>query len=142
LFEVGGGVGLVGGGGLGFFEVGGDLGLTADGRWLVDGGACCAKEIPSLPMAGDDASVTPCGGWAPRERSGVGVAGDSIGTGAEEPGGNSNVGSGGRVGALVGGGAAKRSPPAITEPGAERVGISMSATAAASPAAAMTMTIS
>ena len=129
--------------GLGFFEVGGGLGLMADGGWLVDGGACCAREVPSLPMAGDDASVTPRGGWAPRERSGAGVAGDSIGAGAEEPGGNSNVGSGGRVGALVGGGAAKRSPPVTTEPGCpDWVGISMSATAAARPAATMTMMLS
>ena len=138
------GLGLVEpGGGLGFFEVGAGLGLMADGGWLVDVAACCAGEVASLPMAGDDASVTPCGGGTPSGREGAGVAGDSIGMGVEEPGGNSNVGSGGKVGALVGGGAAKRSPPATTVPGsAEWVGISMSATAAARPAATMTMMLS
>jgi hypothetical protein len=141
FFEVGGGMGSVEGGGLGFFEVG--AGLMADGGWLVDVAACCAGEVASLPMAGDDASVTPCGGGTPSGREGAGVAGDSIGMGVEEPGGNSNVGSGGKVGALVGGGAAKRSPPATTVPGsAEWVGISMSATAAARPAATMTMMLS
>ena len=58
--------------------------------------------------------------------------------GVAEPGGNSNGGSGGKVEALVGGGVA-RSPPATTGPGApEWVGISMTATAAARAAAAMT----
>jgi hypothetical protein len=140
LLEVGGGLGLMGGGGVALSEVDGGLGL--DRGLVVDGGADSATEVPRTPMAGDDASVTPRGGWGPRERAGAGVAGDPIGTGGEKSGGNSSGGSGGKDGALVGGGAAKRSPPAITGPGAERIGISMSATAAASPAAAMTMMIS
>jgi hypothetical protein len=141
--EAGGGLGLVAGGGFGFFEVGGGLGLVADGGSVVGVGACCAKEVPSMPIAGDDALVTPCGGWARSGRVGAGVAGDSIGMGVEEPGGNSNGGSGGRVGALVEGGAARRPPPLTTVPGAaEWVGMSMSATAAARPAATMTMMIS
>lgn len=119
LLEVGGGLGLMGGGGVALSEVDGGLGL--DGGSVVDLGASSATEVSRTPRA---------------------VGDDAIGTGGEESGGNSNGGSGGMVGALVGGGAAKRSPPAITGPGAERVGISMSATAAASPAAAMTMMIS
>ena len=157
LSEVGGGLGLAGGGGFALLEAAGGLGLMGGGRFsfsevdgglgldrgsVVDVGACCATDVPRMPIAGDDASVTPRGGRGSRERAGAGVAGDPIGAEGEESGGNSNGGSGGTVGALVGGGAAKRSPPAITAPGAERVGISMSATAAASPAAAMTMVIS
>jgi hypothetical protein len=140
LLEVGGGLGLMGGGGFALSEVDGGLGL--DRGAVVDAGACCATDAPRMPIAGDDASVTPRGGWGSRERAGAGVAGDAVGTGGEESGGNSDGGSGGKVGPLVGGAAAKRPPPAITGPGAERVGISMSATAAASPAAAMTMMIS
>src|SRR5829696_4545432 len=137
-------LGLVAGGGLGLSEVGGGLGfLVAGGGSVVGVGACCAKEVPNTPIAGNDASATSCGGWAPRGREGADVAGGSIGPGAGKPGGNSNGGSGGKVGALVGGGAAKRSPPPTTVPGtAEWVGISMSATAAAMPAATMTMMIS
>lgn len=158
MFEVGGGSGLLGwgglvgrsglgvfevGGGLGLFEVGGRLGSGADGGSVVGVGACCAKEVPSTPIAGDDASVMPCRGWAPRGREGADVAGDSIGTGVEEPGGNSNGGSGGKAGALVGGGAAKRSPPPTTVPGSvEWIGSSMSAIAAARPAATMTTMLS
>ena len=66
-----------------------------------------------------------------------------IGTGVEEPGGNSNGGSGGKVEAVVEGEPAKRLPPPTTVPGsAEWVGISMSAATAARPAAAMTRMIS
>jgi hypothetical protein len=62
LSEVGGGLDLVGGGGFGLLEVGGGLGLVADGGSVVDVGACCAREAPRMPIAGDDASVTPRGG--------------------------------------------------------------------------------
>jgi len=72
----------------------------------------------------------------------VGVGG-WIGTGVEEPGGNSNGGSGGKVEAVVEGEPAKRLPPPTTVPGsAEWVGISISAATAARPAAAMTRMIS
>jgi hypothetical protein len=158
LFEVGGGLGLVDwgglvgrsglaflavGGGLGLFEAGRGLGAGADSGFVVGVGACCAKEVPSTPIAGEDASVMPCRGWAPGGREGADVAGDSIGRGVEEPGGNSNGGSGGKAGALVGGGAAKRSPPPTTVPGSvEWIGSSMSAIAAARPAARMTTMLS
>jgi hypothetical protein len=63
--------------------------------------------------------------------------------GVEEPGGNSNGGSGGKVEAVVEGESAKRLSPPATVPGsAEWVGISMSAATAARPAAAMTRMIS
>jgi hypothetical protein len=143
LLEVGGGLRSGAGGGLGLFEVGGGLGLAAGGGSAVGVGACCAKEPPSTPIAGDDALVISCGGWASGRREGADVAGDSIGTGVEEPGGNSNGGSGGKAGALVGGGAAKRSPPPTTVPGSvEWIGSSMSAIAAARPAARMTTMLS
>ena len=136
LLEVDGGLRSGAGGGLGLFEVGG-------GGSAVGVGACCVKEPPSTPIAGDDALVISCGGWASKAREGADVAGDSIGTGVEEPGGNSNGGSGGKAGALVGGGAAKRSPPPTTVPGSvEWIGSSMSAIAAARPAATMTMMLS
>jgi hypothetical protein len=95
-----------------------------------------------MPIAGDDASISSGGGWAPRETAAAGVAGVSIGTGGEESGGNSNGGSGGKVGAVAGGGAANGTSPVTTGPDAEWVGISMSATTAARPAATMTMMIS
>jgi hypothetical protein len=158
LFEMGGAMGSVGWGGLvgrsglGFlevdgglalFEAGGGLGSGADSGSVGGVGACCAKEVPSTPIAGDDASVMPRRGWAPRGREGADAAGDSIGTGVEEPGGNSNGGSGGKAGALVRGGAAKRSPPPTTVPGSvEWIGSSMSAIAAARPAARMTTMLS
>ena len=144
LFEVDGGLRSGAGGGLGLFEVGGGWGLAAGGGSAVGVGACCAKESPSTPIAGDDAAlVISCGGWASGRREGADVAGDSIGTGVEEPGGNSNGGSGGKAGALVGGGAAKRSPPPTTVPGSvEWIGSSMSAIAAARPAARMTTMLS
>jgi hypothetical protein len=72
----------------------------------------------------------------------VGVGG-WIGPGVEEPGGNSNGGSGGKVEAVVEGEPATRLPPPTTVPGsAEWVGISMSAATAARPAAARTRMIS
>jgi hypothetical protein len=143
LLEVDGGLRSGAGGGLGWFEVGGGLGLAAGDGSAVGGGACCVKEPPSTPIAGDDALVTSCGGWASSGREGADVAGDSIGTGVEEPGGNSNGGSGGKAGGLVGGGAAKRSPPSTAVPGSvEWIGSSMSAIAAARPAATMTMMLS
>jgi hypothetical protein len=72
----------------------------------------------------------------------VGVGG-WIGTGVEEPGGNSNGGSGGKVEAVVEGEPAKKLPPPTTVPGsAGGVGIAISATPAARPAAAMTRMIS
>jgi hypothetical protein len=71
----------------------------------------------------------------------VGVGG--MGTGVEEPGGNSNGGSGGKVEAVVEGRAGNGLPTPITVPGsAEWVGIPMSAATAARPAAAMTRMIS
>ena len=72
----------------------------------------------------------------------VGVGG-WIGTGVEEPGGNSNGGSGGKVEAVGEGEPAKRLPPPTTVPGsAEWVGISINAATAARTAAAMTRMIS
>jgi hypothetical protein len=134
LFEMGGGMGSVGWGGL--------VGRSGLGFLEVDGGLALFEAGGGLG-SGDDASVMPRRGWAPRGREGADAAGDSIGTGVEEPGGNSNGGSGGKAGALVGGGAAKRSPPPTTVPGAvEWIGRSMSAIAAARPAARMTTMLS
>lgn len=103
---------------------------------LSEVGARCAEKAPRLSMADADA-------WTPSVREGTGVARGSIETGVEEPGGNSNGGSGGTPESLIGGGAPKRlSPPTTVPRSAEWVGISMSAIVAAKPAAARTKTIS
>jgi hypothetical protein len=66
-----------------------------------------------------------------------------IGTGVEEPGGNSNGGSGGKVAAVVEGRAGNGLPTPTTVPGsAEWVGIPMSIATATRPAAAMARMIS
>jgi mutator family transposase len=131
--------------GLAFFLVCGGLVLVSlllrAGLVLAAGlDTRCPMEVARIPIAGGDAPVMSCGGATLSGRGGSDATWDSVGVGAEEPGGNSNGGSGGQVGARVTGGVAKGSPPLTTDPEpAEWVGISMSDTAAARPAAAMTM---
>jgi hypothetical protein len=148
---VGGGAVVVGGAVVGGLVPGGVVlgGGVVPGGWVTPAGAGTPwtatgpdGEVVSVRLIGLMDWISPPTPDTSGRPPPVGVGG-WIGMGVEEPGGNSNGGSGGKVEAVVEGESAKRlSPPAIVPGSAEWVGISMSAATAARPAAAMTRMIS